>query len=48
MNAPFDPIASKLAQENNLEVAIIGGNNLENMQNYIEGKSFEGSIIREK
>ncbi|MFA6184459.1 MAG: UMP kinase [Parcubacteria group bacterium] len=48
MNAPFDPIASKLAQENNLEVAIIGGSHLENMQNYIEGKSFEGSIIRGK
>jgi uridylate kinase len=46
MNAPFDPIASKLAQENNLEVAIIGGSNLENMKNYIEGKNFEGSTIR--
>ncbi|EKE21676.1 MAG: hypothetical protein ACD_7C00155G0001 [uncultured bacterium] len=45
MSAPFDPIASKLAQENNLEVAIIGGENLENMKNYIEGKDFEGSVI---
>lgn len=45
MNAPFDPIASKLAQENNLEVAIIGGSNLGNMKNYIEGNEFEGSII---
>ncbi|MGW8184916.1 MAG: UMP kinase [Candidatus Moraniibacteriota bacterium] len=46
MNAPFDPIASKLAQENNLEVAIIGGADLKNMKNYIEGKEFEGSIIQ--
>lgn len=45
MNAPFDPIAAKLAEENNLEVAIIGGGKLENMRNYIEGKEFEGSII---
>lgn len=45
MNAPFDPIASKLAEENKLEVAIIGGGNLENMKNYIEGKIFEGSVI---
>lgn len=46
MSAPFDPIASKLAQENNLEVAIIGGENLDNMKNYIEGKKFEGSVIQ--
>ncbi|MFZ2153911.1 MAG: UMP kinase [Candidatus Moraniibacteriota bacterium] len=45
MSAPFDPIASKLAQENNLEVAIIGGADLENMKNYIEGRAFEGSVI---
>jgi len=45
MSAPFDPIASKLAQENNLEVAIIGGQNLDNLKNYIEGNDFEGSII---
>lgn len=45
MSAPFDPIASQLAQKNNLEVAIIGGQNLENMKNYIEGVDFEGSLI---
>lgn len=46
MSAPFDPIAAKLAQENNLEVAIIGGGDLENLKKYIEGDEFEGSIIR--
>jgi len=46
MNTPFDPIASKLAQDNNLEVAIIGGSNLENMKKYIKGEKFEGSVIR--
>jgi len=45
MSAPFDPIASQLAQKNELEVAIIGGQNLDNLKNYIEGKDFEGSII---
>lgn len=45
MSAPFDPIASKLAQENDLEVAIIGGQNLDNLKNYIEGNDFEGSVI---
>ncbi len=45
MSAPFDPIASKLAQENNLEVAIIGGDNLDNMKKYIRGEEFEGSVI---
>lgn len=45
MNAPFDPIASQLAEKNNLEVAIIGGQNLENLEKYIEGEDFEGSVI---
>ncbi len=46
MSAPFDPIASKLAQKNNLEVAIIGGDNLNNFEKYLEGKKFEGSVIK--
>jgi uridylate kinase len=45
MSAPFDPIASKLAQESGLEVAIIGGDGLENIKKYINGEKFEGSII---
>lgn len=46
MNSPFDPIAAKLAQENGLEVAIIGGYGLENMEKYIKGEKFEGSVIK--
>lgn len=45
MNAPFDPIAAKLAQESNLEVAIIGGADLKNLTAYIDGKDFQGSVI---
>ncbi len=46
MSAPFDPIASKLAQKNKLEVAIIGGNNLNNLEKYLTGEKFEGSVIK--
>jgi uridylate kinase len=46
MNAPFDPIASKLAQEENIEVAIMNGKNLENLENYLEGRKFKGTIIK--
>ncbi len=45
MNAPFDPIASKKAQELNLRVAFMEGNNFSNLENYIEGKKFIGTII---
>lgn len=46
LNAPFDPIASREAQRTCLEVAILDGKNIKNFRNYIEGKAFEGTIIR--
>lgn len=46
MNAPFDPIASKEAQEIGLEVAIMNGQNLPNLKKYLEGKKAKGTIIR--
>lgn len=45
LNAPFDPIASKLAQEENIEVAIMNGKNMKNLENYLEGKRLKGTII---
>ncbi len=45
LNAPFDPIASKIAQANGMEVAIMNGRNLKNIQNYLEGKKIKGTII---
>jgi uridylate kinase len=45
LNAPFDPIASKLADENNLEVVIMNGKNMKNLENYLEGKQFKGTLI---
>jgi len=46
MNAPFDPIASRIAQEENIEVAIMNGKDLINLGNYIDGKKFKGTIIK--
>lgn len=46
-NAPFDPIASKLAERLGLSVAIIQGKHLKNLQAIIDGKKFMGTIIRD-
>lgn len=45
LNAPFDPIASKEAQEAGIEVASINGNNLESLSSYLEGEDFTGTRI---
>lgn len=44
MNAPFDPIASKKAQELGLTVVIMGSD-FTNLQNYLEGEEFNGTVI---
>lgn len=46
LNMPFDPVASKLAQENNLEVIIAEGKNLNNLKNILEEKKFQGTVIK--
>jgi uridylate kinase len=45
MNAPFDPIASKLAQEHNVRVKILNGQNLENLALALDDKAFVGTTI---
>lgn len=45
MNAPFDPIASKKAQELGIKVAVLCGTDFENLENYMQGKKFVGTII---
>jgi uridylate kinase len=45
MNVPFDPIASKLAQENDVTVKILNGKNLDNLALALDGKPFVGSTI---
>ena len=45
-NLPFDPIASKEAQKSNLKVVVMDGQNLANFENLLEGKDFEGTVIK--
>lgn len=46
MNVPFDPVASQTAEELQLEVAIMNGRSLKNLENYIAGKEFKGTVIK--
>lgn len=45
MNVPFDPVASKHAQELGLRVIITEGKDLENLKNILDNDAFEGTII---
>jgi uridylate kinase len=45
MNAPFDPIAAKKAQEAGIKVVVMDGENFENLENYISGRPFVGTEI---
>ena len=44
-NSPFDPVASRYAKKYGLEVIIVNGRNLSNLQRVLEGKSFRGTKI---
>ncbi len=46
LNAPFDPVASKEAHRLGLEIIIMNGSRPENLDNYLNGKGFKGSVIR--
>lgn len=45
-NAPFDPVASKLAEKENMTVIIANGKNLSNLKNILAGKRFTGTTIK--
>ncbi len=45
MNAPFDPIASRLADETGVSVKILNGKNLDNLAAALDGKPFVGTTI---
>lgn len=45
MNTPFDPIASKLAEELGVTVKFLNGRNLSNLEAALDGKPFVGSTI---
>ena len=46
LNAPFDPVASRLAEKLGLEVIIMNGKKLDNLENYLVGKKFKGTTIK--
>ena len=45
-NCPFDPIASKKAQEMGLKVICAGGKNIENIRAILDGKNYVGTTIK--
>jgi uridylate kinase len=45
MNVPFDPIATKKAQELGLKVVILKGNDFENMEKFFGNEDFIGTVI---
>lgn len=45
LNVPFDPIASKKAEELGLKVIITNGKELRNLKNIFNGKRFRGTVI---
>lgn len=47
MNAPFDPIAAREAKKEGIEVAVIHGRFLGDLENYLAGKPFTGSLIKD-
>jgi uridylate kinase len=46
LSAPFDPIASQKAEELKLSVAILNGRNIENIEAYLTGQPFQGTVIQ--
>jgi len=46
LSSPFDPIASKEAEELEMEVAVINGKNLEAIEKYLNNEKFIGTIIK--
>jgi uridylate kinase len=47
LNMPFDPVASKKAQKLGLKVAVINGKDIKSLSNYLAGKKFKGTVIKQ-
>lgn len=45
MNAPFDPIAAKKAEELGVKVIVLNGGNFENLEKALKGEEFYGTVI---
>jgi uridylate kinase len=46
MNAPFDPVAAKYAEKEDLEAVTLNGANLQNLRAYLNDEKFEGTLIK--
>jgi uridylate kinase len=46
LSSPFDPVASKLAQENGITVVIMNGKPIDNLAKCLNGESFQGTTIK--
>ncbi len=46
LSSPFDPVAAKEAEADLIEVAIINGSKFNELDNYLSGKPFIGTLIR--
>ena len=44
-NHPFDPIATKVAKKLKLKLVFMNGRNIKNMDNFLKGKKFKGSLV---
>jgi len=45
LSAPFDPVAARTAEKHNLEVTIINGKKIHELENYLDEKTFIGTRI---
>lgn len=45
LNAPFDPIATKLAKRLGLTVIVTNGQDFDNLKNILEGEPFKGTTV---
>jgi uridylate kinase len=46
MSAPFDPIASREGESLGLKIAIMNGRNFTNLNDYLDGRKFKGTLIK--
>ena len=46
LNSPFDPIASKMAEEEGMEVVIMNGKPISDLANYLNSEKFFGTVIK--
>jgi len=45
MNAPFDPVASRMARKIGLKVIVSNGRDLKNLERILDGEEYKGTVI---